>query len=44
MSDTQVPPEDLAALEDYLTSGGPFTDVKTPIMFMHKVMDPETFK
>ena len=44
VSNTQVPPEDLAALEDYLTSGGPFTDVKTPIMFIRKIMDPKTFK
>ena len=44
VSDTQVPPEDLAALANYLTPRGSFSDVKTPIMFIRKVMDPEAFR
>ena len=37
-------PEDLAALAVYLTSEGSFSDLKTPIMFIRKAMDPETFR
>ena len=32
------------AISDYLTSGGSFIDVKTPIMFLGKTMDSETFR
>ena len=44
VSDTSVPLEDLAAISDYLMSGGSFSDVKTPIMFLRKTMDPEMFR
>ena len=44
ISDTSVPPEDVSAISDYLTSGGTFTDVTTSIMFLNKILCSETYR
>ena len=44
VSDTSIPLEDLAAITDYLTLGGTFTDVATPIMFIKKLLSSENYK
>ena len=38
-----MPLVDLVVISNYLMSGGSFSDVKTPIMFLRKMMVPETF-
>ena len=42
--DTSIPPEDISAILDYLTSGGSFLDVATPIKFLKKMIYPEMFR
>ena len=40
--DTTAAPDDLEKLSDYLFSGGTFTDIEQPVMYLKKVFDKET--
>ena len=40
--DTTAAPDDLEKLSDYLFSGGTFTDIEQPVMYLKKCFDKET--
>jgi len=41
---TGVPAEEQDCITDYLNSGGSFNDVKTPVIFIKRLMDHETLR
>ena len=44
VSCTMVSAEDTESIRDYITSGGPFTDIAIPYIYVKKLMCTETLK
>ena len=41
---TGIPAEEYDCITNYLNSGGQFTDVSTPVIFIKRLMDHETLR
>ena len=44
VASTSVSAEDAESIKDYIVSGGSFSDVMIPTMFIKRLMDVETLK